>query len=87
MTVTFTQITVDVTGGLEIGGVSFTGPVTVDVGSGLEVTRSMTVVLDEDGLIELLVDLNADSWVPLVDVPTRTVSAADFAGALTIMER
>jgi hypothetical protein len=89
--VVFTEVTAHVTGGLEIDGVPFAGSVTVDLGSGgLDVTRAVAIVIEEGGLAEVLVDLNADGWIPLLDVltpTTGTVAAEDFAAAVTITER
>lgn len=86
--VVFTDVTAEVTGGLEIGGVPFTGTVEVDLGGGdLEVTRSLDIVIPDGAVASLLVDLNAADWVPLVDILTGTVTAQAFAGAVAVTER
>jgi hypothetical protein len=87
LTLHFTEVAADVTGGLEIGGVPFVGTVTVDIGTGLEVTRQVDLIVDDEGLVDLLVDLHVAEWVPLLDVLTGTVSAQDFSTAVVVTVR
>jgi hypothetical protein len=83
--VRFTDVTADVTGGLEVDGLPFVGPVEVDIGgTSLEVTKPIALVIDDGESVEILVDLNADLWVPLLDIVTRLVAAGDFAAAVTV---
>jgi hypothetical protein len=86
--VRFTDVTAQVTGGLEIGGIPFVGSVSVDLGGpSLDVTELLTLELADEEEVELLVDLNADGWIPLLDVLTGLVAAADFAAAVAVSER
>lgn len=86
--VRFTDVTAHVTGGLEVDGIPFVGTVEVDLGgTGLSVTRTVALLVEEDLSVELLVDLDADAWVSLLDVLTATVAGADFAAAVAVSER
>lgn len=86
--VRFTDVTARVTGGLVVDGIPFVGTVDVDLGgTGLAVTRTVALLVEEDVTVELLVDLNADAWVPLLDVLTATVAGGDFAAAVAVSER
>lgn len=88
LTVTFTDVTAVVTGGLEIDGLPFLGPVSVDLDvGGVTVTRPVDLTLVADGLVAVVVDLNADAWVPLVEVLTGTVTALEFGAAVIVSER
>lgn len=87
VTVRFTHVTADVTGGLQIDGVPFVGTVEVDTGGSLDVTEALAFVVEDGQTAELLVDLNADVWIPLLDVLTGTVTAEDFAAAVVVRER
>lgn len=86
--VVFTDVVADVTAGLEIAGVTFTGPVTVDLGGdALTVERTLTLTVDPDRPLAVLVDLNAAAWLDLLDPVTGTVTGADFAGAIQVSVR
>ena len=85
LTVRFTDVTADVTGGLEINGLPIMGLVEVDIGgASLDVTKPLALVIDDGESVQLLVDLNADLWVPLLDLVTHLVAAGDFAAAVTV---
>lgn len=86
--IVFTQVSADVTAGLEIGGVQFAGLVTVDLPTGgLEVVLPLDLDVPDGGLAAFVVDLNADAWVPLADAATGTVDPADFAAAVAVSLR
>jgi hypothetical protein len=86
--VRFTAVTAHVTGGLEIGGVPFLGTVAVDLGgTSLDVTRPVALALEGGETVALLVDLNADGWIPLLDLLTGSVTATDFSTAVAVTER
>lgn len=86
--IVFTDVVATVTGGLEIGGVAFTGPVSVDLGSGsLTVERTLSLTVREDQTLAVLVDLDAPTWLDLLDPVTGTVAGADFAGAVGVAVR
>ena len=91
LVVRFTEVTAQVTGGLEIEGIPFAGTVEVDLGAGaLEVTRSFDLDVGDGDTMSLRVDLDADGWIPLlevVDVLTGIVASADFSAAVTVIER
>jgi hypothetical protein len=88
LTVRFSDVTANVTGGLEIDGLPFTGVVEVDLGGpSLDVTKALALAIDDGERVELLVDLNADVWVPMLDLVTHLVAAGDFATAVTVGPR
>lgn len=88
MVLRFTDVTADVTGGLVIDGLPFLAPVEVDLGGpSLEVVKPLDLVVDDGVRRELLVDLNADVWIPLLDVLTGVVAGDDFAAAIMVGER
>jgi len=84
----FTDVVAEVTGGLEIGGVPFTGAVRVDLaGDGLVVDRTLAITVGDDQPVALLVDLGSDVWLNLLNPLSRTVAAADFANAVEVTLR
>ncbi len=86
--VVFTEVSADVSAGLEIGGQPFTGLITVDLSAGsLAVVRPLDLMVRDGGLAAFLLDLDADGWIPLADAGTRTVAPADFAAAVSISRR
>lgn len=88
LVLSFTDVAADVTGGLEIDGIPFVGIVEVDLqGPSLDVTRPLALVVEDGEVVELLVDLNADVWIPQLDVLSRIVAAADFAASVGVSER
>jgi hypothetical protein len=84
----FEEVTADVTGGLEIDGLPFVGQVTVDLSGGdLLVMRTLDLDVLEGEQAAFVIDLDADAWVPLLDVLTGTVLATDFASAVSVSLR
>lgn len=81
----FREVDANVTGGLVIGGVAFTGSAEVDIapGDSLVVERAVAVPLG-DADVELLVDLNAATWLAATNPATRRVAAAVFAAAVQV---
>lgn len=86
--IVFTKIEVEVAAGLLIGGVEVTGPIDVDFGDlSLEVDRPLDLDIGDGERVELLIDLNSDSWLQAVDPVTLSVDAQVFADLLTIVVR
>jgi hypothetical protein len=86
--IVFTQVSAEVSAGLEIGGLPFTELITVDLSGGsLEVIRTVDLDVPDGGVAAFVVDLNADAWIPLADASTRTVDPADFAAAVRVSPR
>ena len=84
--VVFTEIEAEIEKGLLIDGVPVLGLIRVDMDDlTLEVTRPLDLVLEPDGVAELLVDLNASAWLSAVDPLTKLVDAAVFAALLEIV--
>lgn len=85
--IVFTEIEVEVDAGLVIGGVPIVGPVDVEFESELTVERTIDVTIDDGERAELLVDLNAESWLQAVDPVTFAVDAEVFAELVTVRQR
>lgn len=85
--IVFTEIEVEVDAGLVIGGVEIVGPVDVEFESELTVERAIDVTIEDGERAELLVDLNAESWLQAVDPVTLTVDAEVFADLVTVRQR
>ena len=85
--IVFTEIEVEVDAGLVIGGVEIVGPVEVEFEGVLTVDRAIDVTIDDGERAELLVDLNAESWLQAVDPLTLTVDAAVVAELVAVRQR
>lgn len=86
--IVFSDVVANVTAGLEIGGLPFTGAVTVDLGGEtLVVDRDVTLTIGPDQPGAVLVDLNAAAWLDLLDPIGGTVDGADFESALEVTTR
>ena len=85
--IVFTEIEVEVDAGLVIGGVQIVGPVDIEFESELTVERTIDVTIADGARAELLVDLNAESWLQAVDPVTLTVDAEVFADLVTVRQR
>lgn len=85
--IVFTEIEVEVDAGLVIGGVEIVGPVDVEFESELTVERAIDVTIEDGERAELLVDLNAESWLQAVDPVTLAVDAEVFADLVTVRQR
>ena len=81
----FRDVDANVTGGLVVGGVAITGNVEVEIapGDSIVVERGISVAAGE-GDIDLLVDLNASTWLAATNPVTRRVPAAAFAAAVRV---
>ncbi len=85
--IVFTEIEVEVDAGLVIGGVPIVGPVDVELEGLLTVDRSLDLAIDDGEQAEILVDLNAESWLQAVDPLTLTVDAQVFADLVSVRVR
>lgn len=82
----FREIEVQVDQGVIIGGQEITGPVDVDI-EDLEVVRALDLEIRDGDRVELLLDLNAATWLAFIDPTLKTVNGADFASAFTVRTR
>ena len=86
--IVFLQIEVQVDAGLVIDGVEVTGPIDIDLESdSLVVLKPLGLSLDDQESVEILVDLNASSWLQAVDPTTSSVDATVFADLITVSLR
>jgi hypothetical protein len=87
--VVFHDVEAFVTGGLIVGGLPFTGTVTVDFGAEgtLDVEREVLLEIERDDAVDLLLNLNADAWLPTLSLVTRTVAAVELESALGVRVR
>lgn len=84
----FTQIEAQVDAGLIIDGQSVTGPIDVDIDDlTLTVDKALSLEVADGERVELLIDLNAESWLLAVDPVTSTVDAQTFADLVTVRVR
>lgn len=86
--VVFHELEAFVTGGLIVDEVPVTGAIDVDLGAGtLTVEREVLIEVEGDERLDLLIDLNADVWLPTLSLATRTVAGAQVAEALAVRAR
>jgi hypothetical protein len=86
--IVFLQIEVRVDAGLVIGGVPVTGPIDIDLETdSLSVLKAVPLQLDDAERAEILVDLNAASWLQAVDPTMSSVDAAVFADLIAVVLR
>lgn len=84
----FSDIEVRVDAGLIIDGQPVTGLVDVEFDDlQLTVDKAIDIEIAEGGRVELLIDLNADSWLLAVDPVMQTVDAQVFADLVTVTVR
>lgn len=84
----FTEIEAEVEGGLIIDGQPVIGLIDVEIDDvNLPVEKTIDVEVAEGGQVELLIDLNADSWLLAVDPVTMTVDPQVFADWVTVRVR
>jgi len=81
----FTEIEVRVDAGLIINGVPVTGEFRVDLENlTLPVSHAVSIDLGTDEVAELVIDLNAASWLQAVDPVTATVDEQVFADLVSV---
>ena len=86
--IVFTRVEADVTSGLVIGGVTFTGRATVSIAPGDSIVVERPVSLGgQNDDVRLLVDLDASAWLTSTNFVTRLVPAAAFQGAVKVRTR
>lgn len=86
--IVFLQIEVQVDAGLIIDGVPVTGPIDIELETdSLVVLKPLDLDLGDQESVEILVDLNAASWLQAVDPATSTVDATVFADLITVTVR
>jgi len=84
----FTDIEVEVDAGLVIMGDTIMGEIDVEFDDViLAVEKPLSLEIADDERVELLIDLNAASWLRAVDPVTRTVDAQVFADLVTVTIR
>jgi hypothetical protein len=84
--VVFKEVSVEVEGGLVVGGQTITGPVDVEIeGLSLPVTRAVNIDALDGATIQILVDLNAPAWLEAVDPVTKTINQDVFAGLVDVV--
>jgi hypothetical protein len=83
---TFTTVQAQVTG-LVVGGVEVSGTVTVAVPPGGLVVERPVLVQPGRAPLEVLVELNAATWLSAADPGTRVVPAAAFRDAVEVRVR
>jgi hypothetical protein len=88
--VKFTEIEVEVDGGVIIDGVPITGPIEVELEDDefITIERPLNVVLEDGGRrIEILLDMNARVWLAAIDPDLRKVAERVFAEAIRVVVR
>lgn len=83
----FLEIEADVDAGLIINGQEVMGPIEVDFEGTLEVIRPIDLTVPDGERAEVLIGLNAASWLQAVDPTTGTVDATVFADLIEITTR
>lgn len=86
--IVFSEINVDVQNVLVIDGQEVTGRVDIDMEvEDLEVALPLNITVLDGSVVEILLDLNASTWLALVDPVTKTVTPEHFAEAVTVKLR
>jgi hypothetical protein len=87
--VVFSRVQAVVIGGLVVGGVPISGEVNVDLGaqSSLTVEREVLIEVERDGALDVVMDLNASTWLASLSVVTLTVPGAALAEAVAVRVR
>ncbi|MEX2472873.1 MAG: hypothetical protein WEA34_11870, partial [Gemmatimonadota bacterium] len=79
----FKEIAVDVENVLIIDGEEVTGEIDVEV-EDLVVVLPLDLTVLEGSVVEILLDLNAATWLAFVDPVTHRVMSERFAEAITV---
>ncbi len=84
--IVFTEIKVEVEGGLVINGVPVLGELHVELEDvALLVTRPIDLDVGHGDAVSLLVDLNAPAWLAAVDPVTRSINQDVFADLVNVV--
>lgn len=86
--VTFTKIDAEVDAGLVVGGTTVTGSVEVELeGDSLVVERPIGLDLRGGSSADLVVDMNASSWLTAVDPSSQVVSGSVVSQMIQVRRR
>lgn len=86
--IVFVEVDIQVDAGVVIDGTPIQGPIDIELdSSGLDVLRAIDVTVREGDVVELLLDLNAATWLRAIDPATNTVSPTAFADAFGVVVR
>lgn len=87
--VQFRRVEADVTEGLVIDGLPLVGRIAVDFGAKdtIEVERTVAVTVREGAVVELVVDLNSDTWLRGANPVARVVPPGIFRNAIEVRVR
>jgi hypothetical protein len=86
LVVVFTDIEVEVEGGLVIDGVPIVGAVEVEFDDvSIEVVRAIDVDVQPNQVVDLVLDLNAPAWLAAVNPLTFSVDEAVFAALVNVV--
>jgi hypothetical protein len=81
----FARVAAEVSGGVVVGGINLTGPITVGIsGAPLVVEAPVEFVVEAGTSRTLVLDLNADAWLPTADPFTRVAPPTSFTAALRV---
>ncbi len=84
----FTDVEVEIEGGLVVDGQVITGRVDVEFeAEALEVILPVDLRLDDGDRVEFLLDLNAQNWLSSVDPDLQVVAETFFANAIQVRVR
>lgn len=84
--IAFSEIEIDVQAGVIIDGQAVTGPVDIEF-EDLELLLPLNLTVLDGSVVEILIDMNAATWLAFVDPITKTVQPEDFAEAVTVRLR
>jgi hypothetical protein len=85
----FTEIEVEVERGVIIDGVEITGPIEVELedDESITVQRDLDALLRDGGRIDILLDMNARTWLRAMDPDLKKVAQQVFAEAISVEVR
>ncbi len=84
--IAFSEIEIDVQAGVIIDGQEVTGPVDIEF-EDLEILLPLNLTVLDGSVVEILLDMNAATWLAFVDPATKTVLPERFAEAVTVRLR
>lgn len=85
----FTEIEVEVDRGVVIDGIEIQGPIEIELedDESIIIERSLDARLLDGGRIDVLLDMNARTWLAAIDPDLRTVAERVFSQAIAIRVR
>ena len=84
--IAFSEIEINVQAGVVIDGQEVTGPVDIEF-EDLDIVLPLDLTVLDGSVVEILLDLNAATWLAFVDPATKTVLPEHFAEAVTVRLR